>query len=146
MVGRRSVMVLMLGALWAPGGLAQTGGEEIGVRAELDADGALRGADGAPPGRVHILNFHRDSCPFCRKADRAVARRYARHPEYRAVRMLKVHRDTPAWAALAPVHGVDYTPVYVLVVDGHGVKRMNGYQGERTVGRMLYRALRAMAP
>ena len=88
----------------------------------------LTGAGGG--GTVELVMFESDSCEWCEMWHEEVGVIYAKTTEAEKAPLRRVSIEDPVPADLVHVHGIHYTPTFVLIENGIEVGRILGYPGE----------------
>lgn len=105
---------------------------------------ALALSAGAAWAEVRLVMAEQVGCAYCERWDHEIAEIYPKTGEGQAAPLLRydIHSGTPASFELA--RPVNFTPTFILVVDGQEVNRIEGYPGEDffwgLLGMMLERA------
>lgn len=79
---------------------------------------------------AELVMFDSPACSYCERWEEEIADIYPKTEEGQQapLRRVSIHDSLPA--DLNKIHGIVYTPTFVLVDDGREVGRISGYPGE----------------
>ena len=92
-------------------------------------------------GRVELVMFEEEGCPWCAAWNRDVAPIYPKTPEGKRAPLRRVDLHAPRPEDLAGIKAVRYSPTFVLVRDGEEIGRIQGYPGEDFFWGLLARMI-----
>lgn len=79
---------------------------------------------------VRLVMFEQDGCAYCMRWDRQIGGIYHKTIESDAAPLLRQDIHDPLPAGMTTARPVNFTPTFVLMVDGAEVNRIEGYPGE----------------
>ena len=79
---------------------------------------------------AELIMVEEVGCIWCAKWNREVSEIYPKTPEGQAapLRRIDLHGERPSDITFA--RSLNFTPTFVLIVDGHELSRIEGYPGE----------------
>ena len=92
----------------------------------------LRGADA-----TELVMFESEGCEWCETWNEEIGVLYAKTDEAKIAPLRRVDIDDDRPADLQNVHGLVYTPTFVVMKDGQEAGRIIGYPGEDFFWQLL---------
>jgi thioredoxin-related protein len=90
-----------------------------------------------PAQAAELVMFESAGCSYCLRWNREIGPIYPKTSEGRIAHLRRVDINEPRPADLAGIHGIVYTPTFVLLHNGKEVGRITGYGGEDFFWGML---------
>lgn len=97
-----------------------------------------------PAQAAELVMFESAGCGYCLRWNREIGPIYPKTDEGRAAPLRRVDIAGPRPADLAGIHGIVYTPTFVLLHNGKEVGRITGYGGEDFFWGMLAELVRKL--
>jgi len=99
----------------------------------------------AHPGPVgELVMFQQQGCPYCAAWDRHVGRIYAKTDEAKILPLRRVDIYATRPSDLEQIHGVVFTPTFVVTHCGRELRRITGYAGDEQFWGLLAEAVKAV--
>ena len=95
---------------------------------------------------AELIVFRTAHCPHCVAFEREIGRTYGQSAEARQAPLRRVDMDARRPADLTRIRGVEGTPTFVLMHEGHEVGRIEGYPGSRLFYPELRKLLARIDP
>jgi len=89
-----------------------------------------------------LVMFQQAGCPYCAAWDRHIGRIYAKTDEAKLLRLRRVDIHAPRPPDLRDVHGVVFTPTFVVMHCGREAARITGYISDDQFWGLLDEALK----
>jgi len=91
-----------------------------------------------------LVMFQQQGCPYCAAWDRQVGRIYVKTDEAKILplRRVDIHATRPT--ELKQIHGVVFTPTFVVLHCGREFARITGYVGDEQFWGLLDEAVKAV--
>ena len=94
------------------------------------------------PGRAQLVMVEEQGCIWCEMWNEEVGPEYPITPEGLAAPLRRIDLHEPVPADLTLDGSLQFTPTFILVVDGREVSRLEGYPGEGFFWGLLDRMLK----
>lgn len=83
-----------------------------------------------PVSAGELVMFETASCPWCLRWHAEIGPVYPNTPESKCAPLRLVDLEAERPDDLKDIHGIKFTPTFVVMNDGHEVGRLVGYPGE----------------
>jgi thioredoxin-related protein len=83
-----------------------------------------------PAHAAELVMFEQKGCVWCQKFDREIAPAYDKTAEGKRAPLRRLDIAQPAPADLSFIKRERFTPVFVLIDEGHEIGRIRGYPGD----------------
>src|SRR2546423_407743 len=83
-----------------------------------------------PTHAAELVMFEQKGCVWCQKFDREIAPAYDKTTEGRRAPLRRLDTAQPVPADLSFIKRERFTPVFVLIDEGHEIGRIRGYPGD----------------